>query len=157
MWWDIRPSPALGTLELRFCDQPATLREAMAIVAFAHCLAHWFRDHEAEWTQTHNPLKRWIIRENKWRVIRFGLQADIVVSPTGKTKRLSEDIEDWLDAVADYARRLNYTNHISTIHQILSKGNSASRQHQIFADTHDLMAVVKHNVREFELQHPVWE
>lgn len=156
LWWDIRPSPALGTLELRFCDEPATLQESLAIVAFAHCLAYWFRDHAEEWTQTHNPLKRWIIRENKWRTIRYGLNADIVVSRSGKTKRLADDIADWLEKVSVYARQLNYSSHIGTIQQILLKGNSASRQHHVFVNTNDLMAVVKHNVNEFDKQQPIW-
>lgn len=157
LWWDLRPSPVLGTLELRFCDEPATLQEAVAIIAFTHCLAHWFRDHEEEWTQKHNPLKGWIIRENKWRTIRHGLNADIVVSHTGKTKRLVDDIEVWLEVISDYAKRLNYSQHIDTIRQIILKGTSASRQHNVFVNTNSLMEVVRHNIREFELEHPIWD
>lgn len=156
LWWDIRPSPTLGTLELRFCDEPATLQESLAIVAFTHCLAYWFRDHQEEWAQTHNPLKRWIIRENKWRTIRYGLNADIVVSRSGRTKRLSDDIEDWLDAVSGYAKQLNYLPYMDTLTQILLKGNSATRQHDIYVNTNDLMQVVRHNVNEFDRQQPIW-
>jgi carboxylate-amine ligase len=51
LWWDVRPSPGFGTLELRVCDSPATLAETVAIVAFMHALAHWFRDHGDEFAQ----------------------------------------------------------------------------------------------------------
>ena len=48
LWWDIRVSPAFGTLEIRICDGLATLSETLAIVAFIHLLAHWFSDN-ASW------------------------------------------------------------------------------------------------------------
>ncbi|COZ95346.1 carboxylate-amine ligase [Mycobacterium tuberculosis] len=36
--WDIRPSPHLGTLEVRICDGVSNLRELGALVALTHCL-----------------------------------------------------------------------------------------------------------------------
>src|SRR5690606_34059151 len=46
LWLDLRPSPELGTLELRMCDEPATLAEVMAITAYVHVLALWYEDHQ---------------------------------------------------------------------------------------------------------------
>ncbi len=156
LWWDLRPSPHYGTLELRFCDQPATLFEIEAIVAFIHLLAHWFMDHESEWTTSHAPLKQWIIRENKWRTLRYGLDADIVITKTGKTKSLRKDILDWTDLLATYATQLNYKDQISMIREIVLKGNSSQRQQRVFRNTNDLDAIIRHNVREFENGHPDW-
>lgn len=156
LWWDLRPSPQIGTLELRFCDEPATFREVLGIVAFIHCLAHWFRDHREEWTHAHTPLKRWIFRENKWRAIRFGLGAEIVVSRNGKTKLLRKDIHDWLETVQPYARQLQYEPYLSVIEDILTHGNSSDRQHAVFTKSNDLMEVVRHNVSEFYKGEPIW-
>ena len=36
--WDIRPSPHLGTVEVRVCDGIPTVRELRSIVALIHCL-----------------------------------------------------------------------------------------------------------------------
>lgn len=156
LWWDIRPSPMHGTLELRFCDEPATLREALGIVAFIHALAHWFRDHEEEWNHSHTPLKQWIFRENKWRAIRYGLKAEIVATQNGKTKLLSRDILDWIEKLEPYIDALNYKMHVKIIHEIIDKGNSSERQYKIFKSTNDLKAVVLHNVKEFESGEPRW-
>ena len=156
LWWDLRPSPLHGTLELRFCDEPATLREALGIAAFVHGLACWFRDHEEEWNHAHTSLKRWIFRENKWRAIRFGLQAEIVVTQDGKTKLLSEDIKDWIERVDPYTNELKYGEYLSIVKEIVEKGNSSKRQHKIFKSTQDLKAVVLHNVKEFESGEPKW-
>jgi len=156
LWWDLRPSPSLGTLELRFCDEPATLREALGIVAFVHCLAHWFRDHEEAWEKSNTPLKHWIFRENKWRTLRYGLNAEIVVSRQGKTKLLRHDLRDWLEKVEVYGNALGYENYLRIIQEVVEKGNSSDRQFAVFQNTNDLTAVVKHNVREFETGSPMW-
>ena len=156
LWWDIRPSPQIGTLELRFCDEPATLAEVLGIAAFVHALAHWFRDHQEEWTKSNTPLKRWIFRENKWRAMRYGLEAEIVTSKNGKTTLLRKDIRNWLRAVEPYIKHLNYGQYISVIENILEKGNSSDRQHRVFEKTSNLMEVVKLNVSEFENEIPNW-
>lgn len=157
LWWDLRPSPEYGTLELRFCDEPATLYEAMGIISFVHMLSHWFREHEEEWTTSHAPLKQWIFRENKWRAIRYGLDAEIIVSSHGKTKSLRKDILKWLKILEPYAQKANNAGYLSRISEIISNGNSACRQHQVFKNTNDVGAVVRHNVKEFEQGVPDWK
>jgi len=156
VWWDLRPSPEYGTLELRFCDEPATLYESIGIIAFVHLLSHWFREHEEEWTTSHAPLKQWIFRENKWRAIRYGLDADIIVSSHGKIKSLKKDILQWVKVLEPYAQKLNYGTYLSRISEIVSNGNSACRQHRVFQNTNDVEAVVRHNVSEFEKGVPNW-
>jgi carboxylate-amine ligase len=156
LWWDIRPSPIYGTLELRFCDQPATLDEMSALTAFVHVLAMWFRDHEQEWGSLHAPLKKWIIRENKWRTLRFGLDAEIIFTATGKTKSLRKDILEWLDRVAPYVTLMKYERYANIIREVCLKGNSAQRQRAVFSKTNDVGAVIGHNVLEFRNGHPNW-
>ena len=156
LWWDLRPSPNNGTLELRFCDEPATLKEALAIVSFVHALGHWFKDHEDEWNYTHNALKHWIIRENKWRAIRYGLHGQIVVSRTGKTKLIYKDIQEWMVTLAPYVKELNYGEYFNTIKEMIEKGNSSERQYKVFEPSQDLRDVIRHNLKEFESGQPLW-
>jgi carboxylate-amine ligase len=156
VWWDLRPSPGHGTLELRFCDEPATLKEALGIVAFIHALAHWFRDNEEEWNHSHTPLKHWIFRENKWRSIRYGLHAQIVVARNGKTQLLYKDIQEWLKVIEPYSKSLRYGEFLNVVREISEKGNSAERQYKVFEATGNLREVIRHNVREFESGDPIW-
>ncbi|MEJ1238623.1 YbdK family carboxylate-amine ligase [Chryseolinea sp. T2] len=156
LWWDIRPSPQYGTLELRFCDQPATRDEMTAIVAFVHLLAFWFRDHEEEWNSKHASVKKWIIRENKWRTLRYGLDAEIVVTSTGRTRSLRKDVLDWLDRLSPYIAALNYGRFADILRDICFKGNSAQRQRKIFEKTNDVGQVIAHNVLEYRNGHPDW-
>lgn len=156
LWWDLRPSPGWGTLELRICDVPASQREMLGLVAFIHCLAHWFHDHHEEWGKAHAPIRRWIFRENKWRAIRYGLDASVIVSRTGKTRALRKDMAMWIKELAPYAERLGYQAFMSVIPDLLKYGNSAQRQRKKFAERGDLLDVVRHNVKEFAQGEPLW-
>lgn len=156
LWLDLRPSPELGTLELRMCDEPATLAEAMAITAYVHILARWYEDHHEEWEHKHKTLKRWIFRENKWRAIRYGLTGEMILATNKKTKFIHVDILYWLEKVEPYAKQLGYSGYLDTLRNILTKGNSSARQVKVFEQTNDLHEVVKHNVQEFERGEPIW-
>lgn len=155
LWWDLRPSPNYGTLEIRVCDGPASLYETLAIVAFIHALAHWFQENGG-WLESVTSPPRWLSRENKWRVIRYGLDANLVVNTDGKVKPLREDIEEWVAKLLPHAERLEYQTYLSNLLEILQKGTSSMRQHDIFQQTGSLEEVVKHNVQEYRLQEPIW-
>lgn len=150
LWWDIRPSPALGTLEVRCCDQPATLAEVLAITSFIQLLARWFEEHRHEWLPVKTHLDPWILRENKWRAMRSGVDATLIINEKGDLKSLKDDILQWVERLKPYADRLGYDEYLTTITEILAYGNSAKRQHHIFTESHDLMQVVQHNVSEFQ-------
>lgn len=156
LWLDLRPSPELGTLELRMCDEPATLAEAMAIAAYVHMLALWYEDHREEWEEKHKTLKHWLFRENKWRAIRHGLKGEIILATNKKTLSVHEDVTYWIDKISPYAARLGYQKHVSMLKTILEKGNSSERQVKVFELTNSLHEVTRHNVAEFEKGEPIW-
>lgn len=150
LWWDIRPSPAIGTIELRICDEPATLEEALAIAAFVHMLALWFADHTEEWNLKHKSILRWVLRENKWRAIRYGLNGEIIFKSNKKPVPINEDIQYWLAKLTPYTQRCQYEKYVNVLTKILDAGNSSSRQQQIYAGSNDLHEVTRFNVQEFE-------
>jgi carboxylate-amine ligase len=153
--WDMRPSPHYGTLEIRVCDGIASLDETVAITAFIHGLAHWFRDHST-WLDEVPPPPRWLSRENKWRAMRFGLDAELVTALDGTVKPLREDIFDWCGRIAGNIQALGYAPYLLTLHKILEKGNSSSRQRAVFAKTGSLKKVVAHNIAEYRGRRPIW-
>lgn len=155
LWWDMRPSPNFGTLEIRVCDGPASLKEAMAITAFIHSLAHWFRDN-GSWLESVNYPPRWLSRENKWRVMRHGLDATLVLNSEGKTRHVREDIAEWIERIKPYADKLAYGHYMRDIMSIVENGNSSQRQRERFQKTDSLEEVVKLNVEEFKNQTPSW-
>jgi carboxylate-amine ligase len=154
MWWDLRPSPGYGTLEIRVCDGVATLSETLAIVAYIHLLAYWFMDH-GEWLNQVTPPSSWIQRENKWRTMRHGLEASLVINGEGETRPIRLEIENWLEKLSPYTQKLGYNAYMETLRTLMETGNSSVRQRSVFAETKSLERVVDHSVLEFKARKPM--
>jgi len=151
LWWDMRPSPHYGTLEIRICDGCATLHELLAIVAFIHGLAHWYRSlspAEKLSIEYVNPLPLWNIRENKWRALRYGLDMDIVKGDV--IVPIKHDIMKIINMMNDVFDMLGYQIYKEYILKIINNGNSSIRQLENYAQYQSLEKVTAMNVDEFE-------
>lgn len=148
IWWDIRPSPDFGTLEIRACDGPATLQETTAVVAFIHSLARWY-DANADYDQVHPAPQMWIMRENKWRATRHGLEALLIKDQGQNLISLREDMATWMDRIWPFAEKLGYQNYWQNLKTIMEQGNSTQRQLKIFDQSSSTQAVTQHNTEEF--------
>ena len=106
VWWDIRPHPNFGTVELRICDGLPTLDEISVIAAMSQCLVESF-DRQLDKGYTLPQPRMWLVRENKWRAARYGLDADIVVDDKGNTVQpVREAILDLAEELAPIARKI---------------------------------------------------
>ena len=106
VWWDIRPHPNFGTVELRICDGLPTLDEIGAVAALAPVPRRAVR-HPARPRLHAADAGVWVMRENKWRAARYGLDADIVVDEKGTVRPVRQailDLVEDLDADGEAAR-----------------------------------------------------
>ncbi len=147
VWWDVRPHPGFGTIELRVCDGLPTLDETVAITAFIQALVVWLGEQYDE--GMYLPVHRhWIVRENKWRACRWSIDAEIITDEDGNLKRLSEDIYDLLETLTPVSKRLGSHDEMMGIKDIIEVGPSYKRQLGIFKETGDLRQVMEANIRE---------
>lgn len=141
IWWDIRPHSDFGTVEVRICDAPRTLAEVCALTALVQCLAVHFARQYKEGKEA-RLVHAAIIRENKWRACRWGLDGELIdpmtLTPV-PTRRL---IEETVAEMMPLAEELGCTTYLEGVRTILKEGNGATRQRRIFAETHSLLAVV---------------
>ena len=91
-WWDIRPHPRLGTLEIRMPDQPTALERTagIATVLVELCRAVLDRPQRA-W----DPAARGLYQQNRWAAARFGLSAELFHPDgehTAKAVELAEEL-----------------------------------------------------------------
>jgi glutamate---cysteine ligase / carboxylate-amine ligase len=142
IWWDIRPHPDFGTLEIRVCDIPSTLVEVASITAFIQCLVVCLSEGYDDGRYT-DLLRAWIVRENKWRACRHGLEADIIVDNTGSQAPLRTEITRLATDLAPFADRLGCSAELEGVHHMLERGLSYERQRRIFAETGELDAIVR--------------
>ena len=99
-YWDIRPKPEYGTIELRVCDTPLTLERAAALAEYARALARYLSEDKPLEPSADVYL---VYGYNRFLACRFGLEAE-VIDPYERRKRLlAEDIGYTLGLVARYA------------------------------------------------------
>ncbi|GAB4379992.1 MAG: glutamate--cysteine ligase [Calditrichia bacterium] len=132
IWWDIRPHPIFGTVEIRVCDAMPTVKENMALTTLIYLLVLKFG---REFDENHRiaPTPRWILEENKWRAARYGIRGNIILNETGETQHITEAIckmyEDLLKFIDNID--LGYTKkYIELIPELIRKGPSYLRQRQ---------------------------
>lgn len=146
--WDVRPSPAIGTLEVRVCDGVPTVAELSALTALVHCLVVDL-DARLEAGEQLPVLPPWHVQENKWRAARYGLDAIIITSAAGDERLVTDDLADLLTRLEPVARRLGCSEELAAVAQIPVRGASYQRQRAVAqASGGDLRAVVESLVRE---------
>ena len=155
IWWDVRPHPHFGTIEVRICDGLPTLDEVLAVTALIQALIVWLGDHYDE--GMYLPLHRhWIVRENKWRAARWATEAEIIVDEDGNLERLDESLARLVEEVAPTAKRLGGETELQGVGAMLGADLSYRRQRSIYRETRDYAEVMKALVREFRENAPVW-
>ena len=154
IWWDVRPHPNFGTIEVRICDGLPTLDEVMAVTALIQALVVWLGDQYDE--GMYLPLHRhWIVRENKWRAARWSTDAEIIVDEDGNLERLDESLAKLVETVTPAAKRLGSAAELQGVGTMLGADLSYRRQRRIYEETGDYTAVMKALVREFRENAPV--
>jgi carboxylate-amine ligase len=154
VWWDIRPHPTYGTVELRICDGLPTLREVSMVAALTQCLVDTL-DREVDKGYTLPTPKGWVVRENKWRAARYGLDAEIIVGEDS-TQPVRDALRELVQDMGSAAERLGCTEELATVGQVLEGGVSYQRQRAVAAASGgDLTAVVDSLLEEFTTNTPL--
>jgi carboxylate-amine ligase len=155
VWWDVRPHPQFGTVELRICDGLPTLYEIGWAAALSQCLVEMFNG-QLDKGYTLPMPKGWTVRENKWRAARYGIDAEIILDETGRTAPLRDALSELVDDLTPIAERLGCTAELYRVKEILTIGPSYSRQ-RAAADAAggNLTAVVDSLLEEMRRNEPV--
>lgn len=153
--WDIRPSPRLGTIEVRTCDAATNLSELRSIAALIHCLVEHFSqmlDRGEELPR----LPQWFVAENKWRSARYGMDAILIDNAAGDESLVTDTVERMLGELAPVAEQLGCSEELELVRLTLERGASYQRQHRAYEEGgRSMEAVVRHLVTEMELGRPV--
>jgi glutamate---cysteine ligase / carboxylate-amine ligase len=153
--WDVRPSPALGTLEVRVCDGMPTLAEVAATSALTHCLVVDLDERLAS-GEALPRLPQWHVQENKWRSARYGLDAIVITDDTSSERLVTDDLTDLLDRITPVAERLGCAAELAFVADIIARGASYRRQRRAAASAGgDLASVARSLVAEMRAGHPL--
>lgn len=149
VWWDIRPHPDFGTIEVRIADAPPTPREVGMLAALVQCLVQLF-DTQYDRGYTLPSRLPWVTADNKWRATRYGLDAVAITDNAGSTAPLRDEIFELIRDLEPVAWRLGCPEELAVAHDVLEAGASCDRQRAIKAVANDeLASVVDALVTEF--------
>lgn len=124
LWWDTRPNPGFGTVEIRICDLPVRFSDILAISSVMQALVATF----AEEDYPCQPLNSYILQANKWQAARHGLNG-YYVDPTGYLggDRIPyrEGVKRLLSLIDPMSRRLGSFQYVEGINEILEAGTGS--------------------------------
>ena len=104
-WWELRPHPSFGTLELRVPDAQTTVADAAAVAAVVQALVAWLGDrHDAG--EVLAPAPTWRIEENRWSACRHGVEGTMADLRTGARRPTRDLLHALLDTLASTASNL---------------------------------------------------
>jgi carboxylate-amine ligase len=144
IWWDIRPHPKWGTIEVRICDAVTRLEDAVAIAAYCQSVVKLLCE-RFEAGQEIPTFHRILTSENKWLAARYGLDAPIMDLPSGRRNRvpISKLVRRTLRDLEPHARELGCGDELDGIRALLDRGNSAEQQLRFFNANRDITEVVR--------------
>jgi carboxylate-amine ligase len=148
VWWDIRPHPDLGTVEIRMFDGSPTAREVGMVAALSQSLVQLFDAQLDRGYQLPSPSS-WVVRDNKWRATRYGLDATVITDESGTTAPLRDELYELIRELEPVADRLGCLDELKVASEVLEYGASYERQRAVLARHGEMTGVVDALVTEF--------
>ena len=144
IWWDIRPHPKWGTIEVRICDAVTRLDDAVAIAAYCQALVKQLSE-RFDAGEEIPSYHRILTSENKWLAARYGLDAPVMDLATGSRIRtpVAKLVRRTLRELEPHARELGSERELEGIAALLGRGNSAERQLRVYNANRDIVEVVR--------------
>ncbi|MFC1843766.1 YbdK family carboxylate-amine ligase [Thermodesulfobacteriota bacterium] len=138
LWWDVRPHPDFGTIEIRICDLPSSLNEILSIVALIQGLVISLTVSDKRL----NPNMQ-VLKSNKWQAARYGLEGRFVYPLLQKKISMQEAAGEIFTKAAPAMEQLGTDHYLPVLQRIIESGTSSARQREIFNRQKDFSAIIK--------------
>ena len=123
-YWDIRPKPEFGTIEIRVFDTPLTVERAAALSGFVQSLASWFMQEQPFMPAEDDYL---VYTYNRFQACRFGMDALYVDPATGQHMPLREHILMTLQKVEQHSAALGASSFMHILKSSVERGENDAR------------------------------
>jgi carboxylate-amine ligase len=141
-WWDVRPHPNLGTVEIRVCDAQTRLEHTMALAALVQAMCKELVEHY----DARNVLGTYppeMLDENKWLAARYGLEGELVDLPSSSRVASIELARRLRDRLRPHARELNCEREFEGLDDVIERGTGARRQLSVWRADRDMRQLVR--------------
>jgi carboxylate-amine ligase len=120
-YWDIRPKPEYGTVEIRVCDTPLTVRRAALLAVYAQALGAHYLNERPRAAASGIYL---VNSHNRFEACRFGYAGEMVDPYGGPKKKMQEDILDTIAIIAAHAPALECGELLDELGALVRAGDS---------------------------------
>jgi carboxylate-amine ligase len=137
-WWDVRPHPKIGTIELRVLDSQTSLKNTLALTALTQCLVAQV----LEEVGPHEPYNMHLAVENKFRAARYGMDArfyDVREKITVPARDLARNL---VERLQPHAQDLGCESELEGVLEIVEGGTGSQRQREIYKESGNFLDVV---------------
>ena len=142
LWYDVRPHPNFGTVEVRVMDSQTRVEHTLALAALVQAMVKELCEHyESGVDLSRYPYE--MLDENKWLAARHGLDAHLVDLPDKERVPVPELARRLMERLRPHAEELGSETDFDCLEDILDRGNGASRQVVVYEANHDLREVVR--------------
>jgi len=141
LWYDVRPHPKLGTVEIRVMDSQTRVEHTLGIAALVQAMVKELAEHyEAGKELADYPYE--MLDENKWIAARSGLEAELIDLPRPEPVPAGDLARRVVDRLRGHAEDLGSAAELVAIDDLLEKGTGAARQLMVYETNHDLREVM---------------
>ena len=142
LWYDVRPHPNFGTVEVRVMDSQTRVEHTLALAALIQAMVKELAEHyEAGKRLSRYPYE--MLDENKWLAARHGLDGQLVDLPKTARVPVGDLARRVMERLRPHAEELGSASDLDALEDILENGNGASRQLVVYEANHDLREVVQ--------------
>jgi glutamate---cysteine ligase / carboxylate-amine ligase len=127
LWWDVRPHPNLGTVEVRIFDQQTRIEHTMALASLVVCLAHRLCDlYDRKEAMVEYPTE--LVDDNKIRAAVQGTNGVLIDFRRGERIKATRMAHDLVVLLSDHADALGCRAELEGVEDLLANGTGAHRQ-----------------------------
>jgi len=146
IWWDVRPHHNFGTIEVRICDMPPSLHHVLGLTALIQCLVHHLSEEIDRGAYQYN-CHPFLIRQNKWRACRYGMEASLVDPQTFQSIPVRKVVHRLLDRLKDRALELGCSSQLEIVRELADRPTGSVLQLETYRQTGDLAEVIRRMLR----------
>jgi carboxylate-amine ligase len=142
LWYDVRPHPNFGTVEIRAMDAQTRVEHTLGLAALIQAMVKELAEHYESGQKLANyPYE--MLDENKWLAARHGMDGELVDLPLQRRVPAKELARRLYDRLREHAQDLGSANELEGIEDLLHNGNGAQRQRVVYEANHDYAEVMR--------------
>jgi carboxylate-amine ligase len=146
-YWDIRPKPEFGTIEVRVFDTPLTVERAAVLAAYVQVICRLLLEHPVA-PESEDIYVTY--NYNRFQACRFGLEGQLIDGSTGAVRPVHQEVLATLDQVRPLARELGSVDAMDEIERwVRSEGNDARWQRETYQANHSMAELVLRSAERF--------